>query len=459
MRLVEAFRLDVNRRIAFVGAGGKTTAMFRLAEQARQQGYTQVLVTATTHLAVEQTSWGDTHTILNKMGELNVWQGGPGVHVFTGPLVEEGRVAGLGPALIDAVAALAEKLDAPLLIEADGSRRLPLKAPAAHEPVIPPWVDEVVVAAGMSGVGLSLGDAYIHRAERFASLSGLAEGEAVTIEGLANVLLAAEGGLKGIPARVQRSVLLNQCDTDVLAGQAAQLARMLLPEYEQVISARLQDEGEGEVLAVHRRVAGVVLAAGGSARMGQPKQLLDWFGKPFVRVAAETALKARLWPVLVVAGAEFEQVRGVVSDLPVKVVQNEDWAAGQSTSVRAAMSDLTGTEGPPLAAMFLLADQPQVPVELVSALLETYATTLSPVVAPLVNDRRGNPVLFDWGTFEALAGTVGDAGGRQVFSRFRVLYIPWLDDGVGLDVDTREDYAALIAYYTPGEGSDTDSPA
>jgi molybdenum cofactor cytidylyltransferase len=97
--------------------------------------------------------------------------------------------------------------------------------------------------------------------------------------------------------------------------------------------------------------------------------------------------------------------------------------------------------------MFLLVDQPQIPVQLVQALVDAYASSLSPIVAPLVDDRRGNPVLFSEETFDALLKTTGDAGGRQVFSRFRVEYIPWLDAAVGMDVDTPQDYAALLAAY------------
>lgn len=448
MRLIEAFRFGTDRRIAFTGAGGKTTAMFRLAQEARQNGFEQVFIAATTHLGVAQAAWGDTHTILQTVEDLVGWQEGAGVHVFTGPIGEDDRTAGLPLDVIDALEVIASRGSAPLLVEADGSRRKPLKAPAAHEPVIPPWVDEVVLVAGMQGVGKPLADGNVHRVDRFAALSGLRKGEPVTVQALAKVLLDAEGGRKGIPQSSRRTVLLNQCDTDAIMGQANQLAGWLIPQFGQVILAQLENVGEQEVTAVRRRAAGVVLAAGGSGRMGQPKQLLDWFGRSFVRAVSETALAAGLWPVLVVTGAAHEQVREAISGLPVQVVENPLWKAGQSTSVQAAVNAFRQmqTEAP-LAAVFLLVDQPQIPVPLVQALLANHASTLSPIVAPLVDDRRGNPVLFSQETFDALLATKGDAGGRQVFSRFRVEYFPWLDAGAGMDVDTPEDYAALLAAY------------
>ena len=94
--------------------------------------------------------------------------------------------------------------------------------------------------------------------------------------------------------------------------------------------------------------------------------------------------------------------------------------------------------------MFLLVDQPQIPPTLISALLEAYSGTDMPVVAPLIDQRRGNPVLFDRLTFPVLLDIKGDAGGRQVFSKFRKLMVPWHDGRDGLDVDTEDDYRRLL---------------
>jgi len=112
--------------------------------------------------------------------------------------------------------------------------------------------------------------------------------------------------------------------------------------------------------------------------------------------------------------------------------------------VRKAIESLSPADQDVYGVIFFLVDQPQISVALVQSLLDTYHTSLSPIVAPLINDRRGNPVLFDQMTFEELSKLTGDAGGRQVFSRFEVKYIPWLDDKMGLDVDTLEDYKRLL---------------
>jgi molybdenum cofactor cytidylyltransferase len=95
------------------------------------------------------------------------------------------------------------------------------------------------------------------------------------------------------------------------------------------------------------------------------------------------------------------------------------------------------------SAVFLLADQPQIPIELVKALNEQHARSLSPIIAPLIDDRRGNPVLFDRVTFADLLSLTGDVGGRAVFAKHPITYVPWHDANVLLDVDTPEDYQRL----------------
>src|SRR5581483_10855406 len=92
-------------------------------------------------------------------------------------------------------------------------------------------------------------------------------------------------------------------------------------------------------------VAGIILAAGAAKRMGRPKQLLDWDGRPLVRVAAETALAAGLHPVLAGLGSAHAEGAAALADLPLHLVPNPHCTAGQSTSLRAGIAAL-----PPEAA-------------------------------------------------------------------------------------------------------------
>jgi molybdenum cofactor cytidylyltransferase len=125
----------------------------------------------------------------------------------------------------------------------------------------------------------------------------------------------------------------------------------------------------------------------------------------------------------------------------MQVVHNANWMSGQSTSVMTGVKVLPARTG---AAIFLLADQPQVSPTIIVALMEQHRQNLPPIVAPLIQGKRANPVLFDRSTFPSLMAISGDSGGRQVFSRFRVSWLEWNDANLLLDVDTPEDYQRLL---------------
>ena len=434
--------------IAFVGAGGKTTAIFQLARELPPP----VIVTATTHLGNWQTSLADKHIIVTNPEEQQNLELRD-VTLLTGEFDGE-RVKGLGNHAISWLREVLRDHQVPLLIEADGSRQKPLKAPAEHEPVIPEFADLVVQVVGLTGLGKPLDDKFVHRPEIFSLLSKLKAGEIITLEALARVLSHPEGGLKNVPPQARRVALLNQADTTQLQSQAESLAQKLLPSYEAVIIASLIEK---KFFAVREPIAGIILAAGIAKRFGQPKQLLDWRGEPFVRVVAKTALEAGLSPVIVVTGAYADQVASAIDDLPVQIAFNKDWETGQASSIRAGLTSIIfppqkslvlGEDDPQGrvgagGAIFLLADQPQITPTILHALMEEHASTLAPIIAPMVLDQRANPVLFDRDAFPDLMNLKGDVGGRGIFSKHKVTYLPWHDDALLLDVDTPEHYQRL----------------
>jgi molybdenum cofactor cytidylyltransferase len=135
-------------------------------------------------------------------------------------------------------------------------------------------------------------------------------------------------------------------------------------------------------------------------------------------------------------------VEDAVKDLEVKIIRNKDWQSGQSSSVKAGVQALSQNIG---ASLFLLADQPQIGMDIIQALTEAHARELHPILAPLVlEERRANPVLFDRLTFPDLLNLEGDVGGRAIFSKYKVEYIPWHDDRLLLDVDEPKDYQRLV---------------
>lgn len=432
MNLTTALRLGSMPRVAIVGSGGKTTALFTLAREMSSP----VIVAVTAHIAIEQTALADQHVLVDDATSLEI-QLPIGVTLFTGPSSHNDKATGLSVTAMQRVLDLANQQRAPLLIEADGSKKLPLKAPAEHEPPIPNFVDTVIYVVGLSGLGQLLDVDHVHRPERFARLSGLSIGDTVTPDAIAQVLRDPGGGLKNVPPTARRIVLLNQADTPELQAQARVIARQLLPTYQAIAITALKYQ---QIFTVHEPTAGIILAAGASTRMKRPKPLLMWRGEPFIWQVARTALNAGLSPVVIVAGEHTSEIRNVVADLPVAVIHNPDWEAGQSTSLRCGLQALPDTIG---SAVFLLADQPHTPIELVKALSDQHAQSLFPIVAPMIAGRRGNPVLFDRVTFTDLLALTGDVGGRAVFVKHPIAYVPWHDANLLLDVDTPEDYQRL----------------
>jgi molybdenum cofactor cytidylyltransferase len=195
-------------------------------------------------------------------------------------------------------------------------------------------------------------------------------------------------------------------------------------------------------------VAAIVLAAGGSSRMGSTKQLLPVDGRPMVRLVTETVCASRLTQVIVVVGADAEAVQAALAGLPVDLILNPAWTEGMSTSVRAGLRALK----PKIqGALMILADQPGVAPSLIGSLVDRYRATRAAIVAPFYEGQRGNPVLFDRALFPELLAVEGDEGGRAVINRHwgQMECVSVDQPSVNLDVDTPQDYANAIRHPAP----------
>jgi len=209
-------------------------------------------------------------------------------------------------------------------------------------------------------------------------------------------------------------------------------------------------------------VAIVVLAAGGSSRLGMPKQLVRWRGRTLLRRAVETALAgvrqgragtgrtARaatvpLGPVVVVLGADARTMRAELRGLPVVVAVNRRWREGLASSLRSGLRAAIaacGREGP-AAVLFVTCDQPCVTPSLLRSLVQRFRAG-APIVACTYADTLGVPALFDRAYFGELAGLEGDAGAKRIIERHRdVVRVVGFERGA-TDVDTRDDRESLL---------------
>lgn len=191
--------------------------------------------------------------------------------------------------------------------------------------------------------------------------------------------------------------------------------------------------------ALDAAVHGIVLAAGTSSRFGEANKLLQRVdGEPIVRQVVSTLLETDLAEVVVVVGHEADAVRDALSDVDVRIRENDAYEAGQSTSVREGVRD--AAERGSDAVLVALGDMPFVSPASVTALLTAYEDWDSTVLAAAWDGRRGNPVLFDARHFDALTDVGGDIGGREILLTANdAALVETGDPGVRRDVDEPTD--------------------
>jgi molybdenum cofactor cytidylyltransferase len=220
--------------VAIVGGGGKSSLMFALAESLPGR----VVMTTTTRIFASQMDRAEA------VGRLDDESWEDQLDAFESSLLLVGRVEGdhaLGVPREFPAQVLARSGVDWVVVEADGSRMLPVKAPAAHEPVVPDETDTLVVSAGIDALSGPIRDV-AHRPELVSRLAGLADGQALTPEALAAVLTSREGGLKSVPERARAALLLNKVETPSQRDAAGRVARAALrqPRVERVAIGALK---------------------------------------------------------------------------------------------------------------------------------------------------------------------------------------------------------------------------
>ena len=193
---------------------------------------------------------------------------------------------------------------------------------------------------------------------------------------------------------------------------------------------------------VKESIGAVILAAGVSSRMGEPKQLLRLGGKTLLEQVLDNAHSAALDQIVVVLGAGAENIQQQVDLGKVKVVINNFYQQGMGTSLGAGLAALDPAIN---AALILLADQPFVRPATLRRICEEYRRSHAQIVIPLYNGFRGNPVLLDRSVFPEVRALSGDVGCRAIFGNHLegIVKLSVEDVGILLDIDSRADFDKL----------------
>jgi molybdenum cofactor cytidylyltransferase len=185
----------------------------------------------------------------------------------------------------------------------------------------------------------------------------------------------------------------------------------------------------------------VVLAAGPSIRMGEPKQLIPVGGRPLVALAVEAALASPVWPVVVVLGANAERIRPSLARLPVLAVENAAWSEGMASSIRAGVTALRQFARSLDGAVIALCDQPAFSAGAISRLIAAQRQTGRGIAAARYLGRCGAPALFMRAHFDALASLTGEEGARALLNGDPDLVAAVEMPELAADLDTPEDLA------------------
>jgi probable selenium-dependent hydroxylase accessory protein YqeC len=225
MDVLTAFGISLDRCecIALVGGGGKTTTMFALARALKHSGG-RVLVTTTTNIFMPDQNQYD-RLLLSDAPDIAALDEIPSHTIFclAGERMEgKNKLKSIAP---DFLAQVHERrfFDA-LIAEADGARRLPIKAPAVYEPVIPPCATLVIGCIGLDALGTPVDEDHVHRTQLFCDITGARLHEPVEQDHIVRLISAPNGLFKGAPAAARKTLLLNKADTDEMRQQAHRLA-------------------------------------------------------------------------------------------------------------------------------------------------------------------------------------------------------------------------------------------
>ena len=188
----------------------------------------------------------------------------------------------------------------------------------------------------------------------------------------------------------------------------------------------------------------IILAAGESKRLGNPKQLLSFDGDTLLARVAKTACESMMYPVIAVLGAHAGKIRPTLNIPGLNVVNNEHWQEGMASSIRAGLTSMMERYPQVDGILILVCDQPYLSHDLIKALIEAQRDAGLPAAAASYSGKLGTPALFHKSLFSALMLLSGDKGARKMLEQMREDVVE-VDFEMGdVDIDTQADYERLL---------------
>ncbi len=429
--------------VTIYGAGGKTSAMETLGCELVAQGKRVIQTTTTKIFRPEGVPVviGEDFAVIREQLQASITS--HGLAVLGATRLPENKLSGINPAWPEML--LENRIADYVIVEADGSARKPIKGYAPYEPVFPPRSDLLIPVLGIEAIGLSVNTDNVHRSEAFCKLTGAQPDEPLTVgHFLKSMTFMVELGRVATPgARV--IPLINKVDRISGTGLIREIAEGMQGVTDAVLFTSLKDDhpvrfvSQGGVGQNEFGFSAVVLAAGGSVRMGRAKLSLELQGKTLLEQALLPIGEAGFRDVVLVLSGENETLKERLPDA-YRVVINRNSQEGISTSVKAGLSVVDPRSQ---GVFFVLADQPFIDREVYEKLLAYHRRHLPLLTWPVYGGRRGNPVLFDRRLWPELMQIKGDEGGKQIMAATPAEQTGQVEvgsSGVLIDIDTPEEY-------------------
>ncbi|WP_411273310.1 NTP transferase domain-containing protein [Daejeonella sp.] len=187
----------------------------------------------------------------------------------------------------------------------------------------------------------------------------------------------------------------------------------------------------------------IILAAGNSSRLGSPKQLLTYNGRPLLQLAIDKAKESGPDKVIVVLGSSKQLIESKISNEGIMIVENPDWESGLASSIKSGLRALNNIPTITDAIILMVCDQPFVDAKILKELLSEQAKSGLAIVGSRYEDCIGIPALFHKYMFSELLSLEGDTGAKKLFEKYKKLTSFVSFQHGGIDIDTSEDYKNL----------------
>ena len=192
-----------------------------------------------------------------------------------------------------------------------------------------------------------------------------------------------------------------------------------------------------------KNISGILLAAGLSTRMGEPKQLLPFGESTIVETVVDSMLGAKFEEIIVVVGHRSDEIQKQLGTRTIKTVFNPEYRDGMLTSAQAGVRALEGSD----AFALMLVDQPFITSALIDQVVDAYLQTRKGIAVPSYNYKRGHPVIFDYKYARDILALTPESGGvRTLFKKYShdIHYVMVDTDSVLRDIDNPEDYKRAL---------------